>query len=526
MDFTFKPGEVTVVTGPNGVGKSALLDEVTRYLNHQSDVEMFSGHRQITFQSDDVDQVGLSLANFALQLRSHPDHVNRYRNTWGEQHLKSVIKRVINCQNQSNNNMIEDFRDGVRFHDAEKNNPRAIDMINAVFSAGRLAVEIILDEGTVKARRNGAIYGIDRLSDGERAALLLVGAIVTRPKDSYIAFDEPERHLNPSISSSLISAAVRMRGDVGFIFATHDLPLIEWLRPDRIIHVRDSSIYSVAPETRRYKISLIKADEEIDEKLKYSILGSRKALLLVEGTASSEDKSLYSALYPGWNVVARGGWETLSGDVKSLRANSDFHWLKVCGIIDNDGRDHVEQLKLKDASIYSLPCPTIENLFFHKAAIVEMSKSAHEFFGEASSEEMINTFEQSVKALFLANRTEIVTRKIVWAANRLISEQKVSVDSIRGGQTKIEAVDLGKVRDSVESSFAADLDQLDPYGMLQSIPIKNTSIPSKISGFFGFPNFKNYKKAFISHIERNTPHGRSIKAALKLSLPVLPGIEE
>lgn len=77
--------------------------------------------------------------------------------------------------------------------------------------------------------RGDSKYQIDQMSDGERAAFFLAGAIITQDVDSTILIDEPERHLHPSISGPLVQAAIRTRTDLAFAFSTHDLNFIEYM---------------------------------------------------------------------------------------------------------------------------------------------------------------------------------------------------------------------------------------------------------------------------------------------------------
>jgi predicted ATPase len=59
-----KKSGCTIVVGPNGVGKSALLEDIAKNFKHSGGYEKFGGHRQIYFQSDEVDQIGQSWESF------------------------------------------------------------------------------------------------------------------------------------------------------------------------------------------------------------------------------------------------------------------------------------------------------------------------------------------------------------------------------------------------------------------------------------------------------------------------------
>jgi energy-coupling factor transporter ATP-binding protein EcfA2 len=382
-----------------------------------------------------------------------------------------------------------------------------------------MAVSFKMVEGRMRAYRGTANYSIDLLSDGERAALLLAGAILVRPPNSFIAIDEPELHLHPSISGPLISAAIRSRPDVGFLISSHDLQLIEWLSPSCIIHVRDSVVVRLTPETRQFDVHIMNAGDGVREELKTDLLGSRRSLLMVEGEVTSEDRSLYSLIYPGFNVVPRGGADRVISDVKSLRENSDYHWLHVYGLIDKDGRPPDEERTLAASGIFSLPCPQIENLFCNRIALNEMAVAISTLMGGQSAEERLFTMEKAVMSAASASREDIICRKLVWSANRHIQESKVSVKSIRNGQTFIESIDLTLMKAAAEQDINNLLSSGDAYTLLPEIPIKNSSIPQSLATSLGFSNFKAFQASFLQQIGSESPAGRTIIAELRRMLP-------
>src|SRR5690606_15326679 len=130
--LTFRIGEVSVIVGPNGVGKSALLDEISIRF---PDYEKFSGYRQISFQNEDIDQLGQSLDAFQLMMKQSMQSVNRYRNPWGEQHLKSVIRRLSNAIAQAREDLITTIASGAAYGDGIVLHPQVLDNLNNIFQA-------------------------------------------------------------------------------------------------------------------------------------------------------------------------------------------------------------------------------------------------------------------------------------------------------------------------------------------------------------------------------------------------------
>lgn len=508
-----------VVAGPNGVGKSAFLSEVARGIGggQHDHVETFFGSRQIQFQNDEVDQVGQNLKQFQSQLGSN---VTRYRHPWGEQHLKSVVRRVLNQDSQTNSDLVDQIEQGLDPQTALGHNVRTIRTINGIFSSARLPIEFYLEDGGLRVRREQAVYGIDRLSDGERAALLVVGAVLIRPKNSFIVIDEPERHLNPAVSGPLLSALVRVRPDLGFIFSTHDLNLLNWLQPQTIIHLRDSDLILEHPEQRRYDYSVISQVNDVPEELKFAILGTRRLLLLVEGTASSEDQALYGHLYPEWHIVANGSCEAVISGVKALSNQQGYHWLRVAGLIDGDGRSGSEVQMLSSQNIHVLQVPAIENLFLHPKVLSEMADAAHELFSGQNGTERIDAVRAMLPKVLSIAEDDIVARRVVWAAQRKANANMVTVNDVkRGVVNAIQSIDLTPIRAQVEADYKIAIKAEDLIEALQLLPIKSTQVPHHIVSSIGFQSFNAYKQAVLGQIEADTFRGRAIKSALQLVTP-------
>jgi hypothetical protein len=308
---------------------------------------------------------------------------------------------------------------------------------------------------------------------------------------------------------------------LGYVFATHDIHLVEWLRPEKIIHVRDSLLVSEHPEQRRFDLSVLTTDDGLPEELRYAILGSRRKLLFVEGTATSEDQALYRQLYAGWNIVPHQGWETVSHAVRSLAGNDQFHWLAVAGLIDGDGRDESERDSLAAERVFSLPVPSIENLFLNPTVLRPMATAAHALYGGETAQQRMTAMEARLAALLVTSKDDILARRLAWAANRLISAQKLSVAALREGQFEIPRIDLQIIRQRIDGEFDRVLATGDYGRMLSEIPLKNTSVPSRVVELIGFSSFKKYKQALLMQVEAKSEAGREIVSVLRGILPNL-----
>ncbi|NEP39968.1 MAG: DUF4435 domain-containing protein [Okeania sp. SIO2G4] len=92
------------------------------------------------------------------------------------------------------------------------------------------------------------------------------------------------------------------------------------------------------------------------------ILGSRKKIVFVEGDKGSLDYKIYSAIYPNYLIVPRGGCDKVIESTKAMRDNSEFHHIKAFGVIDMDYRTEDEIKALKKSGIKPLNVAEIENI--------------------------------------------------------------------------------------------------------------------------------------------------------------------
>jgi len=518
-------GQIIFLAGPNGVGKSSLIYAIYRQLK-LGNVEILPGHRQVNFSSDDLDQVGQPLEDLARNRYQNEVHHSRFRNSWSEGHLKSILRHISDGENQAN----RDIRGFASASEQElkrfiQDHPSTIDQINSIFESGRLPVRIVMSDGVLKARRveAGFVYNIDRMSDGERAALLLTGAVLTSPKNTVVAIDEPERHLHPGIAGHLIGALVRSRLDLGYIVSSHNLSLIEWLAPDIILHVRNSEVVTEQPEIRRYEVHFIKADDGVPDDVKLAVLGTRKALLFVEGDRNSHDQALYSLFNSEHHIVPRGGSEEVIQSVRGLAANGAYTWVSACGLIDGDGRGEVEAQTLAQDGIYCLSVPTIENLFFLPDVYRIMAGVIAQHEG-GFAEQRITALEKSLLTLFAEQETAFVHRKVVWVTNRQLSAHKVSVKLLQQGLNHIEPVNLPLIIEQQKAEVSRIVAGGDFRVCIRQLPIKNSPIPSRIATALGYKSVSTYKNVALRQIEQKTEHGNKLFGIMRAEIPIVPSL--
>lgn len=85
----------------------------------------------------------------------------------------------------------------------------------------------------------GAIVDFSRLSDGQRAVLLILGELALRnPAGGVVLIDELEQHLHPRWQRSILDALIALLPDAQFIITTQ-APYLAASAPDDVITIGD-----------------------------------------------------------------------------------------------------------------------------------------------------------------------------------------------------------------------------------------------------------------------------------------------
>lgn len=137
------------------------------------------------------------------------------------------------------------------------------------------------------------------LSSGEREVLNIVFDFLLRqPSDCVIFFDEPELHLHPELTNKLISTLKTIGEGNQFIFCTHSAELLSGSLDNSVIFIQPQNgvgvnqAVPVGLESGTYE-----ALRAIGQSIGVVALG--KKIVLIEGTKSSLDKKTYLQISKG-----------------------------------------------------------------------------------------------------------------------------------------------------------------------------------------------------------------------------------
>jgi predicted ATPase len=198
---------------------------------------------------------------------------------------------------------------------------------------------------------NGGEFAFDSLSSGEREIInIAFDFLLRRPRDCIVVFDEPELHLHPELSYKLVQVLQRIGANNQFIFTTHS--------PDIITASLDRTVVFLAPAgvgepddgtgPTNQAVEVSEADDShqalklLGQSIGIVALGRR--IVLIEGNSASLDKQVYGSIlrerYPGLVLVPSGGKHAIeSFDLVHTAVLSHSLWgVEFFMLCDGDSR--------------------------------------------------------------------------------------------------------------------------------------------------------------------------------------------
>ena len=354
------------------------------------------------------------------------------------------------------------------------------------------------------------------MSDGERAVFYLVGQTLVAGEDCVLVIDEPELHLHPSIMTLLWDELGAARPDCAFVFITHSLEFAA-ARPGAKYVVRE---YQPSPA---WTINSVPHDTGFSEEFTTLILGTRRPVLFVEGTASSLDRSIYDACYPNHLVLPRASCEAVIHAVASMRTNAALTRVTCHGIVDGDHRSAEETDYLRGRGVIVLPVAELENVFL----LPEVSRAiaAHEAHDGDGLDARLNGLRQAVFASIGSSgqKHATVMRYVTRQVDRLLKRVDLSAaTSVEELETRYAdnagALDVGAFASLAEYRIDSAI-QVDDFPALLAV-YDNKGLLALAAKHLKDTDLKSFK-AWLERILRKGS-APELTVAIQHALPELP----
>jgi len=484
-------GDAAFVLGPNGTGKSTLMTLIAA--SHREKTRRLTAHRQNWWS-----ELNLTLAarrSFEDNARSWDSEPNsRYaENSPGTRPQAAVFDLVQSAAERSHEIAAAVDRNDLEGARRLSNKPSPIAVLNDIFRLSNIAVRINVSDGSLTAVRAGSNpYAIEKLSDGERNALLLTATVLTAKTGSLILIDEPERHLHRSITSPLLRLLFAQRADCVFVVSTHEVMLPAETPRSRTILLRGCNY--VGDSVQSFDVDVLSSEVAVDEELKRDILGARRTIVFVEGDVQSLDKPLYALIFPSASVIAKGGCADVEHAVTGIRGTTDLHWIKAVGIVDGDRRSPADIARLEAKGVFPISVLAIEAVYYHTDIQRLVAERHSKLDGSDSALRLAAAKAEALKQI--APHVDRLSRRVAERAIRdeylMRTPGKSQIDSQEWYSTVIHFASFtGREKTRLSAEIAAGA----LNDIIQHYPVRTTPALKAIADQLGFQDREHYEAA-------------------------------
>lgn len=495
----------TLILGSNGSGKSALL----LWLHANGDelpIVRIVGHRRIWLKTSSpvLDPSSIGIQHLTRN-RAKPE--TRISTDFEDHGISQTLVKILDDFHNINNSIASSIRSTKR--SATQVPESYFQKLTRIFTAAGL--DLRLDwHSSIGIFINRGTEGVDikvpitDLSDGEKSALLLGAEIISQPAGTIFLIDEPERHLHKNIASKLVLELIKVREDCAFIISSHDEKLAEdFLHLGHTLLV-SSGVKWKGPSPVKWSLKKIEKPqfEAIPESSLKAILGGRQKIIFVEGQATSLDKKLYEALYPGFRVVPSGSCRNVIASTKGIAHSKDHHWLTAIAILDRDSRDESQVKRLQSESIQVLSVEEVECVLFSKTAVYAMSRILEENF-DSSASSTIDQVESKLKDLF-SNEKALMRLAKTTATKQVHHSAFDDLTNIALSDTDSDdlILKLSNPLPKVLNNLKALVAKKEWWTIIESYPVRDLGVPKQICDALGI-NETWYVGALLKRIQDN-----------------------
>lgn len=480
-----------IIIGANGSGKSKLGAWIEEH--DLENVHRIGAQRNLNFE-EYIPLKSYEQASNAVFFGNEKNHDKGYRWNWGHftttllNDYENVLATLIALNSQQTNAFMEECKKNEKKGIPYPKVPiTAIDELleiwNVVFPHRSINIKdskvVASFVRTISSGENEPIYYKgNEMSDGERVALYLIAQCLSIPKNKTLIIDEPEIHLHRSIMNRLWSELERKRDDCLFIYITHDTNFAS-------LHSHAKKIWVRKYDGIHWMLEEINSSG-LPEQLLLDIMGNRKKVLFVEGTATSYDTKLYSEIYKNYYIVPCGGCSTVIAWTKAMRATPQLHDIECYGIIDRDYRSDVEIQAYKTHYIYTLKVAEVENLFL----VEELLNVVCNILAITDSTVVTKIKNYIINDRFVneINRQicEAVVSELKYQLSVIEISKKNEKEAKQTLQTSINGISYELIKKNIEQRYQNVLLSKD-YSKILSI-FNRKELAKTIGHYFGFNN--------------------------------------
>ncbi len=349
----------------------------------------------------------------------------------------------------------------------------------------------------------------ERLSQGERSILFLIGATLLAPRRSILIVDNPSLFIHPSILYLLWNVIEDLRKDCLFIYNTVDAEFVASRTRNLIIWIKD---YNSAG-TWDYEIV---SPDGLTEEMLLQLTGARRPVMFIEGdTGHSIDFRLYSAVFPEWRIRPLGSCSKVIESVRSFNDLPVMHHLKIKGIIDRDRRTVEEVDYLRRKNILVPEVAEIENIFLSENVVREMA-----LYRRRNPDRILNRLKKTVFKIF---RAQMVAQSLQHTRYMIKRRVEYKIDAKFSCITALEThlrqlineLQPREEYNRYNREFATMLTQQDYAAVLRVFNYKSMLTASNVFGMLGYQTNADYIDDVIGIMRGNSRTAENLRMAVR-----------
>ena len=363
---------------------------------------------------------------------------------------------------------------------------------------------------------NSLSFSIAQMSDGERAAAIMAANVLTVAPGTILLIDEPERHLHRSIIEPFLSALFAKRRDCAFVISTHEIALPIANPAANVVILRSCEWNGSQP--RAWDAEVLESGTELPEGLKKDILGARRRILFVEGTANSLDLPLYSALFPELSVIPKESCDGVIRSVKGLRGSYKHHHVEEFGLIDRDDRTQDLVNELAQDNVFALDVCSVESLYYCSDAIESIACRQAESLGR-DPQAMLEAARQSSLEAIGADR-DLPERMAARRSERQVYNRFAAHvpdwKEIRAGGEQLT------ISGPIANPYQGELNRFNGFvksgnldALIARYPLRESSVFEKIATTLGCRSRSDYERMVVARVRDDAGLARNLKKRIR-----------
>lgn len=355
-----------------------------------------------------------------------------------------------------------------------------------------------------------------KLSDGEKAVLYYLGAVLYAKPDAIIFVDDPEIYIHHSIMQALWNVIEEMRPDCTFVYNTHDIDFVSSRTENVCVWVRNFD-YS----HKAWDYEIVDAGGTLSEQLYFDLLGSRKPILFVEGDAShSIDSKLYSLVFTEYTVKPLGSCNKVIEATRAFNDLQDFHHLDSHGIVDRDRRSDREVQYLREKKIFVPDVAEIENILMLEGVIKAVARwrkkdEAYVFLKVKGS--VMRMFKSEVRKQALEHVRHRMKRMAAVCIDRRFSDIGSLEDHIND---LLSELNPRAYYEELCRDFHKYVATDDYNSVLKVYNEKSMLVNSNVAGLCGLSSVDAYIRTVLHILKGDSKAAKEIRQAIKKSFGI------